>query len=68
MGRAQEDEMLWDADKEGRVILRHSLAGAPEQKRNEMGRAQQDETLWDADNQRKVTRYLDPTSPGRAQP
>ena len=31
MGRAQEDEMLWDADKEGRVTLRHSLAGGPPQ-------------------------------------
>ena len=29
MGREQEDETLWVADKEGKVTLRHSLAGAP---------------------------------------
>ena len=29
MGRAQKDETLWDADKEGKITLRHSLACAP---------------------------------------
>ena len=70
MGRAQEDEMLWDADKEGRVTHRHALAGAPPPgqpgykgigragggtKKKRDGRAQQDETLWDADKEGKVT-------------
>ena len=29
IGRAQQDETLWDADKEGKVTLRGSLACAP---------------------------------------
>ena len=29
MGRAQQDETLWDADKEGKETLRRSLACAP---------------------------------------
>ena len=33
MGRVQQDETLWDADKEGKVTLRHSLARAPRQSR-----------------------------------
>ena len=59
MGRAQQDETLWDADKEGKVTLRGSLTCAPPpgdrgyksigraggEKTKEMGRAQQDETL-----------------------
>ena len=71
MERAQQDETLWDADKEGKVTLRHSLAGAPppdqrgykgigrvggKKKEKKGGRAQQDRTLWDADKEGKVTR------------
>ena len=68
MGRAQEDETLWVADKEGKVTLRHSLAGAPppghrdykgrgwvggESKKKRWGG--RSKTLWDADKEGKVT-------------
>ena len=70
MGRAQQDETLWDADKEGKVTLRGSLACAPppshrgykgigraegKKKKKEMGKAQEEETLWDAEKKGKVT-------------
>ena len=67
MGRAQQDETLWDADKEGKVTLPHSLACAPPSghhgykgigqvggEKKDMGKAQQEET-WDADKEGKVT-------------
>ena len=68
MGRAQQDETLWDAGKEGNVALRGFLTCAPHQttgvikaqdglgeKAKKLGRAQQDGTLWDADEEGRVT-------------